>query len=83
MLFRSNPTTTNVTIAIDNTGTGNTGTTIELFDLSGQLVFVQEYPLVLNAIESIELDLSKFKASMYFVRITNANQRTTLPLVKN
>ena len=78
-----NPSNGEITIAIDNMLTGNAGTQIEVFDLSGKLVYEEAFPVVVESIEPIQLDLSFLRASMYLIRVTKASQSVTLRLIKD
>jgi hypothetical protein len=78
-----NPSNGEITIAIDNMLTGNAGTQIEVFDLSGKLVYQEAFPVVVESIEPIQLDLSFLRASMYLIRVTKASQSVTLRLIKD
>jgi hypothetical protein len=78
-----NPSNGEITIAIDNMLTGNAGTQIEVFDLSGKLVYEQVFPLVVDSVEPIQLDLSFLRASMYLIRVNKAGQSVTLRLIKD
>jgi hypothetical protein len=78
-----NPSSGEITIAIDNTITGNSGTTIAIFDLSGKLVYNQEYPVVVDSVEPIKMDLGFLSSSMYLIRVTKASQSVTLRLIKD
>jgi hypothetical protein len=78
-----NPSNGEITIAIDNMLTGNAGTQIEVFDLSGKLVYEEAFPVVVESVEPIQLDLSSLRASMYLIRVTKASQSVTLRLIKN
>jgi hypothetical protein len=78
-----NPSNGEITIAIDNMLTGNAGTQIEVFDLSGKLVYEQGFPVVVDSVEPIQLDLSFLGASMYLIRVNKAGQSVTLRLIKD
>jgi len=78
-----NPSNGEITIAIDNMLTGNAGTQIEVFDLSGKLVYEEAFPVVVESVEPIQLDLSFLRASMYLIRVTKASQSVTLRLIKD
>ncbi len=78
-----NPSSGQFTIAIDNQLTGNAGTDIQVFDLSGKLLYSQEYPVELGSVESIPMDLSFLRASMYLIRVSKASQSVTLRYIKD
>jgi len=78
-----NPSSGQFTIAIDNQLTGNAGTDIQVFDLSGKLLYSQEYPVELGSVESIPMDLSFLRASMYLIRVSKASQSVTLRFIKD
>ncbi|MFM7595155.1 MAG: lamin tail domain-containing protein, partial [Flavobacteriales bacterium] len=78
-----NPSNGEITISIDNTITGNTGTRIGVYDLSGKLVYEQEFPVVVESVEPIKMDLGFLSASMYLIRVTKASQTVTLRLIKD
>ena len=78
-----NPSSNEINISVDNTLTGNSGTTVEVFDLSGQLVIKQAFTPIVETVEPITMDISSLRASMYLVRISKAGQTMTLPLMKN
>ncbi|MCF8269432.1 MAG: lamin tail domain-containing protein [Crocinitomicaceae bacterium] len=78
-----NPSSGQFTIAIDNQLIGNAGTDIQVFDLSGKLLYSQEYPVELGSVESIPMDLSFLRASMYLIRVSKASQSVTLRFIKD
>jgi hypothetical protein len=78
-----NPSSGQFTIAIDNQLTGNAGTDIQVFDLSGKLLYSQEYPVEVGSVESIPMDLSFLRASMYLIRVSKASQSVTLRFIKD
>jgi hypothetical protein len=78
-----NPSNGEITIAIDNMLTGNAGTQIEVFDLSGKLVYNQKFPVVVDSVEPIKMDLGFLSSSMYLIRVTKASQSVTLRLMKD
>jgi len=63
--------------------TGNAGTQIDVFDLSGKLVYEKGFPVVVESVEPIQLDLSFLRASMYLIRVNKAGQSVTLRLIKD
>ena len=78
-----NPSNGEITIAIDNMLTGNAGTHIEVFDLSGKLVYNQKFPVIVDSVEPIKMDLGFLSSSMYLIRVTKASQSVTLRLMKD
>lgn len=78
-----NPSSGQFTIAIDNQLTGNAGTDIQVFDLSGKLLYSKEYPVEVGSVESIPMDLSFLRASMYLIRVSKASQSVTLRFIKD
>jgi hypothetical protein len=78
-----NPSSGEITIVINNTISDNSGTTIAIYDLSGKLVYNQEFPVVIGSNEHLVLDLGFLSSSIYLIRVTKGSQTETLRLTKD
>jgi len=77
-----NPSSSNITITINNTASGVGLTELEIYNLNGQLVYKQLLDKVQESVMSAEIDVAHFLQGVYYVKIIQADQSKTLPFVK-
>jgi hypothetical protein len=77
-----NPSSSNITITINNTASGVGLTELEIYNLNGQLVYKQILDKVQESVMSAEIDVAHFLQGVYYVKIIQADQSKTLPFVK-
>ena len=77
-----NPSSSNITITINNTASGVGLTELEIYNLNGQLVYKQILDKVQESVMSVEIDVAHFLQGVYYVKIIQADQSKTLPFVK-
>jgi len=77
-----NPSSSNITITINNTATGVGFTELEIYNLNGQLLYKQLLDKVQESVMSVEIDVEHFLQGVYYVKILQADQSKTLPFVK-
>ena len=77
-----NPSSSNITITINNTASGVGLTELEIYNLNGQLLYKQILDKVQESVMSVEIDVTHFLQGVYYVKILQADQSKTLPFVK-
>ncbi len=77
-----NPSSSNITITIDNSTSGAGLIELEIYNLNGQIVYNQLLDKVQESVMSVEIDVTNFLQGVYYVKIIQADQSKTLPFVK-
>lgn len=77
-----NPSSSSITVTVDNTVSGAGETSILLYDLSGRLISKQTMEKVQESVMQLNIDISSYLNGMYFVKVSQSNRSVTLPFVK-
>lgn len=77
-----NPTSNQITIAIDNSGTIQGSTEIVFYDLSGQVLDQMHLPAASEKTIGITIDVSSFANGLYFAKVIQSETSISLPFVK-
>ena len=75
-----NPTTGSMHVSIENLSMGITS--IDIYNVNGQLLHRSEIPASLNSVVETELSLFQLGCGYYYLNITKGGERLTLPFVK-
>ena len=73
-----NPASSYINIAVEQ---GNEQVAVEVYTVTGQLVFFKSYSLETLEAQHIRLDIDNLKSGMYFVRVNSGNESVVKNLI--